>query len=57
MQRGVAECLAGVRHGDVVSDAFCNRTADTSSISLNERMMPLQSIFITFRIKSGSEKA
>jgi len=32
-------------NGDVVSNVFCSRTADTSNISLNERMMSMQSIF------------
>jgi len=34
-------------NGDKVSNAFCCRTADTSNISLNEKMMNVQSIFHT----------
>ena len=37
-------------------NAFCNRTADTPSISLNERLVFVSSIVIMFVLKSGSKK-
>jgi len=36
-------------HGDVVSNAFCSITADTSHI-LNQRMISVQSMFVLDRI-------
>jgi len=42
---GGKSCMASGIINDVVSNAFCSRTANTATVSLNERMMVEQSTF------------